>query len=49
MCRLISTLTLNQKVLALLRGLMLVGLPTLSSRSAALLEYPRQWQSYEKI
>lgn len=39
-----STLTLKQKVPALLRGLMLVGLPTLSSRTAALLEYPRQWQ-----
>ena len=40
----ISTLTFKQKVPAFLRGLMLVGLPTLSSRTAALLEYPRQWQ-----
>lgn len=45
MAAMISTLTLKQKVLALLRGLMLVGLPTFASRTAALLVYPRQWQS----
>ena len=37
--------TLIQKILALLRGFMLVGLPTFASRTAALLVYPRQWQS----
>ena len=45
MVAVLMTLTLNKKVLAFLRGLMLEGLPTLSSRTAALLEYPRQWQS----
>ena len=37
--------TLKKKVLALLRGLMLLGLLTLQGRTAALPWYPRQSQS----
>ena len=45
MVAVLMTLTLNKKVLAFLRGLMLVGLPTFASRTAALLVYPQQRQS----
>ena len=37
--------TLKQESPRFWRGLMLVGLPTFASRTAALLVYPRQWQS----
>lgn len=41
----LMTRTLNKKVLAFLRGLMLVGLLTLQGRTAALPWYPQQSQS----